>query len=172
MTNTTNDGKANRFKNASNAWLTQRLFYEMSGADKTGVLYTLKEEDHEGYPSLYRLYMETNDLTEYAFATKYLGGWSHWKVLSEASWFKPYAEAWREELEVKARSVAVANIMRAADAPGRDGVSAAKYIAEKGWVKPTAGKRGPVAKQKIQEEAQLLYEKEQEQRSDLERLLN
>src|SRR3990167_1337022 len=96
--------KLNPFKNASGARLTQALFYEETGADKSSVIYTLKDQDHEGFPSLYRLYIEMEDILEYEFANKYLDNWSHWEWLTQAGWFKPYVLRWRKELELKIRS--------------------------------------------------------------------
>src|SRR5574337_902614 len=65
--------------------LTQSLFLEIGYTEQS--IYTLKEEDYmyEGklYPSLKRLYLEMEDLTEYEFANTYLLGWKHWKRLCE-----------------------------------------------------------------------------------------
>jgi hypothetical protein len=88
---------------------TRRLFYETSYGlnDKTSTIYTLKDQDHpDGYISLYRLYMDEEDLTEYRFAEKYLIGWSHWLILQECVWFKPYINRWRDELRNRIRSKA------------------------------------------------------------------
>src|SRR5690606_26140294 len=114
-----------------------------------------------------RLFMETNDPEEYRFATEHLGGWSHWKALKKCSWFKPYYEAWKEELEVRQRSQAIANIMVAADKPGRDGVEASKYIAEKKWEKKVTAGKGRPSNEKIKAEAELLYEQSKQAGADL-----
>ena len=59
--------------------LTQGLFLEIGYSDSA--LYTLKDNDHEyndkALPSIKRLYLEMEDVTEYEFANKYFLGWSH-----------------------------------------------------------------------------------------------
>lgn len=115
------------FKNSTGRRYLQALFYETTLSDKSTVVYTLKESDHEGYPSLSRLYLETGDPTEYQFAIRYLDGWSHWQELSTAKWFQPYVEAWRAELAVKLDSEALARIQEVA----RDKAHPGYYYANK-----------------------------------------
>lgn len=160
-----------RFKNDQGVWYTRGLFFETS-LSKDTVLYTLKEEDHQGYPSLYRLFMEANDPEEYTFATEHLGGWSHWKKLRDSDWFKPYYEAWKEELDIKQRSIALAKIMAASTGSGRDAIEASKYIAEKKWEKKPAGARGRPSNDKIKKEAQRIFTESQQAEKDFERILN
>jgi hypothetical protein len=95
-----------KFRTSTGQKYTNRLFLEQSYSypDKTPVQYTLKDKDHNGYKSLYLLYMEMADPTEYAFANKYLDGWSHWKLLVESDWFKPILSRWREELSLVYKS--------------------------------------------------------------------
>lgn len=131
----------NKYKNSAGSYYTRGLFYETTLADKTTVVYTLKNEDHEGFPSLYRLYMETADPTEYRFAVANLGSWEHWEALCKASWFKPYVASWRRELEIWLKSEALAEIMALARSSGRDKFSANRFLIERGWeVKPSKGR--------------------------------
>lgn len=118
------------FKNAVNVWRTKSLFFEQSDSDKTFVLYTLKDKDHEGFPSLYRLYMETADLTEYEFAVKHLGGWDHWTTLCNLTWFKPIVNKWREELFLRAQSAALRKVQESA---AKGNLVANRYLLERGW---------------------------------------
>jgi len=129
------------------------MFYELCGSDKTYVLYTLKDWDHEGYPSLYRLYMEENDPTEYRFATKYLDGWEHWETLSSQAYFQPYVERWRKELELRFKSQALARIMSESKTSGRESFAANKYLLEKGWEPKATAKRGRPSKEEIKQAA-------------------
>lgn len=120
---------ANPFKNAAGQRKLRSLFYEEVGADKTGVVYTLKSQDHEGYPSLYRLYMEADDPTEYTFAVHHLDSWEHWEMLSSAAWFKPYITKWRRELEVKHKAKALLNITALANTPeAKEAFQANKFL--------------------------------------------
>lgn len=99
-----------KFTNSNGRNYLQGLFYETTLADKATVLYTLKEVDHEGYPSLRRLYLECADLTEYTFSVQHLNGWSHWQELVAAKWFQPYLLEWRAELQDKLRSEIISRI--------------------------------------------------------------
>lgn len=138
---------------ANNTRLYRSMFYELCGADKTYVVYTLKDQDHEGYPSLYRLYMECNDPTEWKFATTYLDGWEHWEILSNTAYFKPYVDRWRTELELRMKSQALAKIMSESKTSGRDSFAANKYLLEKGWEPKPTNKRGRPTKDDIKQAA-------------------
>lgn len=118
----------NKFRNASNSRLTKGLFYETTLEDKASVVYTLKPEDHKGYPSLYRLYMDEEDITEFSFAEKYLDGYDHWEMLCSSTWFKPYLKKWRRDLELKLRSRSLKRIEAIASSEGKDSLSANKFL--------------------------------------------
>ncbi len=132
MSNSVKHAEGRQFKTEQGVFLTKSLFFEMvSYAEKPYVVYTLKNEDHQGYPSLRRLYLEEADPTEYDFANKYLAGWDHWKRLCESEWFKPYLESWREELELKLKSQAYKRMMQEAqDNFSKNKLAANKYIIE------------------------------------------
>jgi hypothetical protein len=143
------------FKNASGAYLLRGLFYETTDSDKSTVVYTLKNESHEGYPSLKQLYMEVGDPTEYRFAVGYLSGVEHWEKLCDCAWFKPYVKSWRRELELKFRAEALNTIKTIADnETSKDRFAANKFLLEKGWAKePEGRKAGRPSKQEIQDAA-------------------
>ena len=109
---------------------TRGLFFETTLQDKSSVVYTLKDEDHEGYPSLYRLYMDMADTTEFEFSNKYLDGHDHWKKLSETTWFKPYVERWREELRLKLEAIYRARLEQMAADGGKEALAATKTLLE------------------------------------------
>ena len=71
-----------KFKDKQGKWLTQALFLEMGY--KPQAIFTLDDEDKEYnnklYPSLKKLYLESDDPTEYK-VSQHLGGWNHWKRL-------------------------------------------------------------------------------------------
>jgi hypothetical protein len=126
---------SSKFKNISNRFYTKAIFYEMNITDKDTILYTLKDEDHLGYPSLYRLYMEMDDITEYQFATTYFHSWAHWDELSQSGWFQPYISKWREELLLRRKMRHIREIERIASEGGKDSLAAQKYLLERAWEK-------------------------------------
>lgn len=133
---------------------TKSLFYELSYADPTHVVFTLKDEDvdHNGrtYVSMAKLYrsLVPQDPTEYTFAMAVFGNWHVWEVIREAPQLKPYVTRWRREAEVKIKSEAIAAIATEMKEGGRSSFTAAKLLLERGWLeKDTASK----TKQKLQE---------------------
>ena len=102
----------------------RELFFETTTSDKSNVLYTLKDEDHTyngiTYPSLYKLYMASEDPTEYDFFTQYLDGLEHWERLCASPWFKEYVARWRREHELRLKSRALKRVMASAKAPAKD----------------------------------------------------
>lgn len=135
---------------------TRALFLETCVTGPSTIRYTLKEYDHKGYPSLYRLYMAETDPTEYTFSNKYFDGWSHWQELCECDWFKPYITAWRKEFELRLRAEAVARLMDVASGASREAVQVNKWLAE-GMYQPKGKKgstgRGRPSKEEISKEA-------------------
>lgn len=117
----------NPFKSVVNSHYLKQLFFETTGADKAKVMYTLKDEDWEGYPSLYRLYMETGDVTEYLFADTYLDNWSHWEKLCRCTWFKEHITRWRKELSLKK----TAEVLQYIEAEAKDPSSKNRFQAAK-----------------------------------------
>jgi len=128
-----------KFKDTMGRPLTQSLFLEPN-YNVDYAFYTLDGEDktYKGkvYPSLKRLYLDCMDPTEYEFASTYLIDWPHWKRLCTNAIILRHIEDWREELELKIRAEGVRMMMDLSE----DNAQAAKWIAEKGWDKKTAGR--------------------------------
>lgn len=164
--------KDSGFRASNNKRLLKGLFFETTLADKTGVKYTLKEEDHLGYPSLSRLYLEMEDPTEYIFATTYLESWSHWEQLMACTWFAPLVEKWRRELDVKLKSKALDKIRSEARDGGRNSFVANKYLLERGWEpkEGPAARRGRPSKDEIKQAADKLLEDHDLLKEDYNRL--
>lgn len=139
--------------NSNGTRLLGSLFYDVSTTDRDKAPYTLKDYDWFGKRSLYRLYMEKCDPTEYLFAQEYLSDWTHWMMLCDAEWFKPYVARWREELELKLKAEGLARIIQESKEPGREGHSATKYLLEKGWEKTAGPTKGRPSKEAIRQEA-------------------
>jgi hypothetical protein len=144
-----------------NRRLLRSIFYEYN---KEEGIYTLKDTDivevrgeasTEGtslcktYPSLRRLYLEEEDVTEYLFANKYLESWEHWTILCECLWFKGIVSRWRTELEMLLQAKALKYILDESISGGKNAYDANKYIVAKGWIKLEGNRRGRPSKQEI-----------------------
>ena len=71
-------------------------------------VFTLKDHDlDDGTPSLKRLYLQAMDPSEFSFAEEVFGTYLHWQKLIECTWFQPYLEQWRKELDLKLQSEAI-----------------------------------------------------------------
>lgn len=118
-------------------WRVKSLFYE-TAPEKNDAIYTLGREDRLGLKSLYKLYMEEEDLTELNFANKYLGGWSHWKYMIKSPHLGPLIKEWREELEIKmmAKGLKIINeTIHDEQSKPSDRMFAAKYFANREWAR-------------------------------------
>lgn len=163
----------NKFKTPGGVRYLKALFYETTLADKSTVLYTLKDQDHQGYPSLYRLYLACEDWTEHTFATSYLDGWEHWEQLCKCNWFKPYIEAWRKELETILKARLLNRLLEDAhDTTSKTSTSSAKFLLQEGWAKEgkATAKRGRPSKDEIAQEANRLAELDNRTDYDFQRL--
>lgn len=159
----------------NNVRLLEGLFFEQTRhADKRNVVYTLKDQDHKGYKSLYRLYMEAEDLSEWHFAEAHLDGYEHWEMLTKCSWFQPYVERWRRELELKIRGRALMAVKEvAADPDNKNTYLANKLLLQGGWKdkdEDAATRRGRPSKADIKKEAESQAEAAKQLQEDLERI--
>lgn len=139
-----------KFKDSTGKLLTQSLFLE-NGYHTEFAVYTLSDTDKEYkgkvYPSLRRLFLETMDPTEYEFATKYLWGWDHWQRIAANGLMTEQIEQWREELEVRLRSMAIRSIVVGA----LGSYNAAKWVADGSWKQ----KRGRPSKADLAKEKRM-----------------
>jgi len=122
--------------------LTQALFLEVDYNPEYAV-YTLKDQDHEYkgivYPSLKKLYLLEEDPTEYLFAEKHLLGWRHWNRICDNKLLGKHVHAWREELELKMRAMAV-RALRDMCQSENGNFQASKFLADRGWDKRAVGR--------------------------------
>lgn len=163
-----------KFKNTSGVYIIKPIFFEHDDAEHRMTVYTLKDQDlqHNGitYPSLRRLYLESEDPTEYSFATRYLDSWSHWKKLIQAPFFQSHLTEWREELEIRLRSAALLRMKTRAASESKDAMQADKVLLSGGWKTEEEKTRGRPSKQKIVEEANRLFSAQTEYDDDLNRI--
>jgi hypothetical protein len=158
----------------TNMRYTKGLFLEESYSDKSAVLYTLKDDDHNGYISLYKRYMAMSDPYEINFANTYFDGWEHWQMVCATSWFKPYIERWRKELHLHLKAAALANIKElAADKSSKACFAANKLLLEGAWLDTEEKKgKGRPSKESIKQEAEKLFQERDVILKDFERLAN
>lgn len=163
---------SNQFRIATGQRKLKALFFETTLADKTGVVYTLKDRDHAGFPSLYLGYMSTDDPTEYLFATAFLEGWDHWEMLCSCSWFKPYISRWRRELEIRTKARALLAIKLLAEEPSKkESYQANKFLITGGWKDQNKRKgAGRPSKEEITAEAQRIAANKSDLDDDLARV--
>jgi len=146
------------YKDEQGRFRTKGLFFETASPTyraKYDIPFTLKEFDYEKkgkiYISLRQMYLSYEDPTEYSFALSVLGSWDHWKRLRSQPFFREHYAAWQEELALKLQCKGVGLVAEEATSGSKSSASAAKWLAERGWI----GKqdKGRPSKAKIQEEA-------------------
>ena len=171
------------FKNSQGLWLTRALFVDIATHGREEQLrsvepefakFTLSTTDvskfGKTYPSLHRLYVEMEDTTEYLFATKYLGGWTHWKALTECTFFENHLSAMREELSIKLKAKALQALQEVAGNPDdRRYVEANKFLLKEALDLPSRPVGRPVTKGKKDAPTEVIRE-EKRIKEDLKRL--
>ena len=165
------------YKNENSKWRTKSLFWELTPEEdrkKLPAIYTLYDEDSERdgkpYKSLKKLYMSYDHIpgAEWEFANNHLGGWEHWEILANSS-MKPIKDAialWRKEMEIKHKALAIKSMIKSAREDGAKGLSAAKYLADKGYV----SQRGRPSKEEVDRERKFQAAISSEYEEDLERI--
>ena len=147
--------------------LTQSLFLETTYSDSA--IYSLKDDDYiykeKYYPSIKRLYLEMEDISEYAFANKYFLGWDHWKRIAANKLFTAHVESWRNELNLKL--VARGNKLMMAKA-SEGNLQAIKWLADRGW---DVNKVGRPSKQDVENTKKTIAKREIEYTNDFNRLM-
>lgn len=128
------------FKDSGGRWRTKSLFYEANDYQIEDALFTLGEEDKtvkgKTLISLRKRFVEADDPTGYIIANEYLGGYAHWDAICKST-VRKEVEKWQDELEVKLRCIGLSNTIKSAKSGN---FNAAKFLAERGWSKPKAGR--------------------------------
>ena len=116
----------------TNQTMTNQLFFE-NYKDNDKAIFTLKDKDFVDpkgtlYPSLKKLYLESDDPTEYVFAKTVFGSWKIWKKVRSCKLVKELIDDWKEELEIKMRSQAQLKIVEISNSKSPNAMQAAKYV--------------------------------------------
>lgn len=141
-----------KLRAANGIKLTRALFVETNTSPTSEhVLYTLSDHDHpKGYKSIYKAYLEMEDVSEYDFATRFFGSMRHWRYLCSQDWFKPYHEEMKSDLQTKLKSRALVKIRSEADDPdNKNYFQANKYLADKGYLEKSQKGRPSSAQVKL-----------------------
>lgn len=152
-----------------NKYRTQSLFWEYRNENVTSYFTTQKRDrviDGRLHLSLYRLYMEIADPTEYLFAQEVFQDWEQWERITKNNILagRLRIPQWRTELELKIRSMGIqANIMEAKDG----NVAAGKWLAERKW---NPRKAGAPSKNEVIREMKISRQLDKETEDDLQRL--
>jgi len=124
------------YKDTMGRYRTESLFLETARSNKFAPVFTLKDYDHRGLPSLKRLYLEIADPTEYQTAIKLLGSFKHWQRLMSCQWMEPHIKEWRVELETALESEHIKHLVEISQNPkNASRVTATKLLLEKPWRK-------------------------------------
>lgn len=154
------------FKDGQGRYITRGLFLEtITPGFDFDPPFTLKNYDHLGKPSMKKIYMGYTDPTEYQFAIDVLGSWEHWQKLCNTEWFGPVVAEWREEMEIKIRSLGTSQMALLA-LNGKE--SAAKWLAEGGWAKRSGA--GRPTKEQVEGEKKKAARVGESLREDMDRL--
>lgn len=138
-----------KFKGNGSKWLTEGLFLETTQSNDN-VLYSMqpwdKELDGKIIPSIHRLYVDMEDVSEWEFGNKYFDGYQHWLVIREKPFFAEAYKRMKEELNAKLRGKAL-KVMLAQVAEGTASQATLKYLADNDYLpksavgKPRRGKK-------------------------------
>lgn len=162
------------FFNSSGVLITRGLFLETSPTTEY-VCYTLSENDlfveGIGYlKSIKAAYMASEDPTEYTFIKENFYNLTHWKNVLKLKYFQENYEDWKEEHELALRSFALSHIMKVADDEGsKSYFTANRFLVDRGF-KSNDDKVGRPSKEKIKEQAELLFEQNKDIENDWERI--
>jgi len=158
------------------AFQTKGLFFETTIPEEREIFntkWTLKEEDHEYngkiYPSMKRIYIEMEDVTEYEFAMATLGSYKHWERVLESPIIRPHVDQWRKELNLKLKARAMKSIIKSATEDEKLSFQAMKYLADNEYL-DKKNKRGRPSKDEVKAELKREVEINKSFRDDAERI--
>ena len=156
------------YKDKMGRWRTQSLFKEfyLSNRDEYPPVFTLKEYEDGGLPSMRQLFLSYNDPTGYMFAKEILRSYEHWRKLCSLAWFQEHLVMWKEELEIKLVSDGLLKLKELSKGTDGSALKASTYLIEKGW----EPKKGRPKKEDIDKAARVAAGVEAEVEEDLQRI--
>lgn len=121
-------------KDKRGAHRTESLFVEVispQSAETYTPVYSLRDYDNKGYPSMYNIFMAATD--EHEAALKLVGSLAHWRKLCKLKWFMEGRElaqfeglrVWREDMLARDASTAKATLIEETE---EGNVTAAKAL--------------------------------------------
>ena len=135
-------------RDSMSRYRTKSLFYEYKHPEYNSI-FTLKPYDYNEHRSLKQVYMDLEDPTEGLIGTEVFTSYEHWKQMTTLAWFKDILAEWREELEMKLRAKALAELIRQSPRS----TAAAQFLAKKGWEdrrgRPTRAEKAGALKKAI-----------------------
>ena len=116
--------------------LVRQLFIENRNIGENDLaVYTMHREDEEFeghlYQSLYKLYIETKDITEARFVSKYLYDWEQWNSLASSATYRDEIARWRGELKALVLGELVDTLILDAKSNSKSSKASAKFLVEK-----------------------------------------
>jgi len=125
------------YKDKEGRWRTLSLFKETctQASKDNGYMpvFTLKDSDPSGLPSMRRHFILSEDPTGYETAMDLLGSWDQWEKIFQGKRFKEELEKWQGEMDVRLRSKAIKALKDTALTEGSKGTAAARYLADGGY---------------------------------------
>jgi len=113
-----------------------KMFYEGDSKDvNPDAPYTIARDDKvvdgRTYASLYRLYVDCNDITEARFVSLYLHDWYQWDKIASSSLFRDEIAKWRNDLKHKLLGWMMDTLVEDALSDSRSSKSSAKFLVDK-----------------------------------------
>jgi len=125
-----------KWRGFGNKFLTEGLFLEHCN-DRDAVLYTTSTSDkryHGRYvPSLHKLYVELEDVSEWEFANMYFANYEHWLLVKSKPFFQEYYAAMVKELNAKLRGKSIKNMLAQLE-EGTASQATLKYLADNDYI--------------------------------------
>lgn len=171
------------FRGTQNHLLFMPLFYEVAKAQKgvseeealTRAIFSIEGK----IPSLVNAretYVSFEDTSGYGWSLKYLENFEHFQRLCKCPWFKKLKKQWDYEIETKLKERAlkvIQDLMLDEESPEGTRLSAAKYLAEKGWERrhaPSNTGKGRPSKKEVEKKVKEIAERRSQEHKDLERI--
>lgn len=126
-----------RFFDEENNLYTHEMFLELDDSGESWRQFTLQTWDvtYQGreYRSLHKLYVDSNDPSEYTFANEYFYNFAHWELVKSHPAIRPHYEVMRKELEAKLSTKAI-QAMIAQVMSGTATQATLKFLANKEYI--------------------------------------